>query len=369
MKRSQIRSPYMEWAKLHSSARYNLAASGIMNFPISQLPVQWQQIEINGSNMYGYPPLLERIAHHSGVTPDWVVTAQGTSMANHLAMAGLLEPGDEVLVEEPTYELLLTLARFLGARICRFPRRAEDGYAIDTEDVARQISPRTRLIVITNLHNPSSALVSQETLKKIGELAQDAGARVLVDEVYLEAAFENPQPSAIKLGKEFVVTSSLTKGYGLSGLRCGWVLAEPSLAARLWRINDVFAATGPFPAEQLSAVAFDHLDTIAKRAQQLLATNRKTWNDFVRAQDGLESPTSAVGTTAFPRLGYGTAGAFCELLHKKFETSVVPGRYFERSQHFRVGLCGDPQMTEEGIRRLGQALQEYSISSAQASGK
>jgi len=188
--RTRSRSPYMEWAKLRSGARFNLAASGVMSYPLSGLPVRLEDLEINGPTIYGYSPLQERLARKNGVSPENVVAATGTSMANHLAMAATLEPGDEVLVEEPTYELLLSAAQYLGATIRRFPRRFEDDFRIDPEEVARHITPRTKLVVITNLHNPSCALTDTATLAAIGEVARSVGARVLVDEVYLETLFD-----------------------------------------------------------------------------------------------------------------------------------------------------------------------------------
>jgi DNA-binding transcriptional MocR family regulator len=105
----------MHFAKLHSGARYNLAASGVANYPLSELPVQLSGFEINGPTIYGYAPLQQAIARKNQVPPECVVAAAGTSMANHLAMAATLEPEDEVLIESPTYELLVSLAKYLGA--------------------------------------------------------------------------------------------------------------------------------------------------------------------------------------------------------------------------------------------------------------
>src|SRR5262249_33990062 len=163
---------------------------------------------------------------------DCVVQSVGTSMANHLAMATVLERGDEVLIEHPVYDPLLNVARYLGAEIRRFYRRFEDGFRLDVEEIKRNLTAHTRLIVLTNLHNPSGVLTDNETLRQVGDLARSVGARVLVDEVYLEIMYEQQQDSAFRLGAEFIITSSLTKAYGLSGLRCGWILAEPQLARR-----------------------------------------------------------------------------------------------------------------------------------------
>jgi len=357
--RTRSRSPYMEWAKLRSGARFNLAASGVMSYPLSGLPVRLEDLEINGPTIYGYSPLQERLARKNGVSPENVVAATGTSMANHLAMAATLEPGDEVLVEEPTYELLLSAAQYLGATIRRFPRRFEDDFRIDPEEVARHITPRTKLVVITNLHNPSCALTDTATLAAIGEVARSVGARVLVDEVYLETLFDQQTKSSFHIGNHFIATNSLTKAYGLSGLRCGWILADPELSERIWKINDLYAATPAHPAELISVIALDNLDRVAARAKSILDSNRAKLNALLDSRADLECFRPEFGTVMFPKLRKGSVDEFCTLLAEKYETSVVPGRFFEMRQHFRVGIVGDEQITAEGLTRLGRALDEF----------
>src|SRR6185503_13347047 len=170
------------------------------------------------------------------------------------------------------------------------------------EAIREQITERTRLIVLTNMHNPSSVLTDNETLKEIGMLARKVGARVLVDEVYLEALFEDAPPSCVHLGPEFVATTSLTKGYGLSGLRCGWILAEPELAQRMLRLHDIFGAVGPQPSERLSVVALAKLPKFIARAKNILETNRGVLREFLDSREELEVVRTESGTTCFPRL-------------------------------------------------------------------
>jgi len=138
-------SEYMHWAKTQSHARVNLATSGVAGFPLRQLQFDDGELAsllaINGNNSYGYRPLLEAIAAKYGTDPDCVVTAAGTSMANHLAIAALIDPGDEVLIESPTYELILSAAEYLGASIKRFARREENCYAIDPAELRRAVTP------------------------------------------------------------------------------------------------------------------------------------------------------------------------------------------------------------------------------------
>ncbi|MDQ6622238.1 MAG: pyridoxal phosphate-dependent aminotransferase [Verrucomicrobiota bacterium] len=355
------RSPYMEWAKTRSQARFNLATSGIANVTMREFPpLRLDQLEITHGG-YGYAPLLERIAQHHHARPDCVVTCAGTSMANHLAMAALLAPGDGVLIEEPAYGPLVELAEYLGARVRRTTRRFENDFALELEE----ISPATRLIVLTNLHNPSGALLSAETLRAIGEKAQRVGARVLVDEVYLEMLFDPDAPFAWRIGESlggenpFVVTNSLTKLYGLSGLRCGWIIAAPELARRIWLLNDLFAATAPHVPELMSVIAFDQLEQLRERARKILTTNRPLIDAFLDSRKDLECFRPRGGTVFFPRLTSGSMDEFLQLLRDKYETTVVPGSFFEMPRHFRLGIGGETQDLRAGLERLADALDEF----------
>ena len=176
----------MPWAKLRSHAKYNLATSGVAHWKLRDLPVHLDDLEISGPSFYGFEPLQQALARHCDVAPDRIVAAGGTSMANYLALAAVLKPGAEILIEHPAYELIVAAARYIGATIRRFPRAHESGFALDPDEIRRHVTPKTKLIAVTNLHNPSSALTGESTIRTIGEI----GPRVLVDEVYLDAAFE-----------------------------------------------------------------------------------------------------------------------------------------------------------------------------------
>ncbi len=359
--RCTMASEYMEWAKTQSNARFNLAESGLASYPLAELPIRLEDLELTGPSFYGYEPLQRSLAAKCGVPVECVVAATGTSMANHLAMAAAFEPGDEVLIEQPTYELLVTTARFLGAEVRRIPRRFEEGFRVDPREIERAMTPRTRLIVLTNLHNPSGALIEESVLQQVGECARGMGARVLVDEVYLEASFARPARSAFHLGEQFIVTSSLTKAYGLNGLRCGWVLAVPPLARAMWRLNDLYGVIPAHVAERLSVIALAHLDQVIARAKSLLEANRALLDRFLDSRDDLEAVRPPFGTIVFPRLRRGSVDAFCALLRDRFETTVVPGRFFEMPQCFRAGIGGHTATLAAGLDRLGAALDEFRV--------
>jgi aspartate/methionine/tyrosine aminotransferase len=349
-------SEYMHWAKTGSTARFNLATSGVGPFPMRELPFDCGQLEINGNNSYGYPPLKRAIAEQYGVDADCVVTAEGTSMANYLAMATLLEPGDEVIIEHPAYGLLEDAALYAGATVKRFARAEENGYEVDPAAVRRAVSAKTRLIVVTNLHNPSSVLTSEAVLRELADIARSVEARLLVDEVYLDAVYEGTPRSAFHIGREVIVTNSLTKVYGLSGLRCGWVLAEPELARAMYRLNNIFGSAGSHPGELLSVAAFQHLGAIRERARRVVEADRAVLTEFLDANRGVSAVRTAWGTTSFFRLVSRGAEEFVDRLREEYETSVAPGRFFGMPEHFRVGMGVDAEMFREGLRRVGEAM-------------
>ena len=354
-----VSSAYMNWAKTRSAAKFNLATSGLGNLKLRELRVSLDDLEITNGG-YGYQPLIQSIAARYRVASESIVTAAGTTFANHLAMAALINPGDEILFEHPAYEPMLAAALYLGAQVKRFTRRFENRFRIVNDELESLATPQTRLIVLTNLHNPSGVLIDEAEIKQIGEIARNVGARVLVDEVYMETLFEASPRTAFHLGNEFVVTSSLTKAFGLSGLRCGWIFAEPELAKRMWLLNDLFASTPVHSGERLSVVAMQQLGEIGARAKDLLDRNRKLLNEFLDTREELEVVRPEFGTVMFPRVRSGDAEELCRVLREKYETSVVPGRFFEMPAHFRVGIAGETAVLEAGLERLGNALDEIS---------
>ena len=244
----------------------------------------------------------------------------------------------------------------VGAVVKRFARTHEGGYALEPEAIRQAITPKTKLIVVTNLHNPSSVLTEESVLREVGEISRSAGARVLVDEVYLDAVYENTPRTSFLLGPHFVVTSSLTKVYGLSGLRCGWILAEPDLAHAMWRMNDLFAATPVHPGELLSVAVFEKLDLVRDRFRRIVEADRKVLAGFLDRAPGLSGVRTPWGTTAFLRLRNGDAGGFLARLRAERDTSAVPGLFFGMPECFRIGMGVNSEMFAEGLRRIEESL-------------
>ena len=352
-------APYMEWAKKRPVPRWDLAGSNLLGCTLEDLPGATAVLELNGLNPDGYPPLNEAIAHRYGVAVDNVATGPGCSGANFLAIAALVRPGDEVLVERPAYDPLLGVLRLLGASIARFDRTAEDGWAVDPDRVRAGLTGRTRLIVLSSPHNPSGILASRDALLEIGRLAESAGAHVLVDEVYLDAVWTDRPPPAATLGDAFLSTNSLTKAYGLSGLRIGWILASPRVARAARRVRDVVDGVGSFPSDRLGLLAFQLSDALASRARTILEPNLETLAAFMAGRPELRWVRPDGGNVAFPQLAnHSDTRDFCERLLERHQTAVVPGAFFEAPGHFRIAFSCAAETLSSGLAALGAALDE-----------
>jgi len=358
---TQQPAPYMAWAKNRAPAKYDLAASNLLACSIDDLPGAREALSLDGGNENGYPPLLEAIAAQYRVPVSRVMTGNGCSGANLLVMAALLSPGDDVVMEQPFYDPIAGSARLAGASVRFFERRFEDGYQLDPDRLAAAMTRRTRLVVLTNPHNPSGMLLDDASIRAAAAVADRHGAMLLVDEVYLDivnivGGGERHTPAAL-LAPNAISTASLTKSYGLNALRCGWAIAPADVAERLRRARDVIDGIAPIPVERLSVIAFQHLGALADRARAIVARNLDVFRMWWLGQKLLELAGPVRATVAFPRVrGIDDTRALAESLHRGHDVAVVPGHFFGEPQNIRISLAGRPDVLKEGLSRLSNFL-------------
>jgi aspartate/methionine/tyrosine aminotransferase len=345
----------MEWAKSRPAPRIDLATSNLLAGTLDDLPGAREAVDLAGQSPEGWLPLVAAIAERYGVAAENVATAVGCSGANFLALAALVESGDEVLFEQPGYDPLRAAATMLGARVTRFERRFEDGWRLDPDLVARALTAHTRVVMLSSPHNPSGVLASSDELSAIARLAERRGLTVIVDEVYLDLA-QPGHPPAASLSPSFVSTNSLTKAYGLASLRCGWALADIELARKIRRARDVVDVWSPIPADRLSVVAFRNLHRLAERAHALVKRNSALVTAFLGRRAELECVTSRA-TIAFPRFVDGRdSGAFADRLMREHGVAVVPGSFFDSPSHFRLSFGGATEPLAEGLAAIAACL-------------
>ncbi len=281
---------YIAWAlRFYGRVPYDLASSGI---PVAR----WDEVSsappAGSDDPSSYAKLVDAIAKYNDRPTGEVVPALGTSHALFLAYAAMLSPGDEVLVEAPGYEPLVRAAEGLGATVRSFERREDRGFAIDPEDVASRVGPRTRAIVVTTLHNPSGVRVPDTTLRELAAVAEARGAYLLVDEVY--AAFDDLVDArgvfrgcARAIAPNVIAISSLTKCYGLGMHRIGWLLGPSEIVERAAAASVATFGHLPLTHAAFGVAAFANVGKLAARAKGFVAGKRAIAEEWVRSHPGL----------------------------------------------------------------------------------
>ncbi len=359
---ADVLAPYMYWAKTRPSTTFDLAASNMLACSMDDLPGAREAVELTAPNDDGYAPLAAAIAAHYGVTADRVVHAIGCSGANFLVVASHVRPGDAVLMETPGYDPLEGACRLMGAVVHHFERRAADHFAVDVSAMRRALTPQTRLAILTSPHNPSGAMLDRATLMALDAFSAETGVPVLIDEAYLDISLLlQADPGrfgrAASISTRLISTSSLTKSYGLNGLRCGWAVVPPGVAERLRRVRDVMDSVGPAPVDRMSALAFSHLPSLAERARRHVTRNLGLMRAFLAAHPQLETFVPLDATILFPRLAGATdAGAFAARAARQFDVTVIPGRFFDAPAHLRISVAGAVDNLTGGLSRLAEAL-------------
>jgi len=356
-------SPYLNWAVGRPHVAYNLALSDVPACPPERLGLPgFAPALVNQPS--GWPPLLDALAERYHVSRESIALAPGTTGANYLVMATLLQPGDHVIVERPTYDPLQYVPRSLGASVSFVDRLPEQRYAVDLAAIAAAITPATRLIIVSNLYNPACTRVTVETLHALATLAEVHDIHVLVDEVYLEWLRDDPlrpegAPAAASLSPRLITTSSLTKAFGLSALHIGWIVATPDLVRRIHAGGLLAGVTPSHMSERLAFTALQNAEQIVTPLRELLARNRPVLKGWVEQTPGVTWCEPDAGATAFVSVGAVDSMALSDRLIAEFDTAIVPGEFFGAPGYIRVGYAVDGGVLAEGLARLGTALRSF----------
>ncbi len=355
-------SRYLAWASRHyGKVRFDLATSGMPWVLPGELG-PFTNAEL-GDPRSG-SELRSAIARYNDVRSDEAIATLGTTHAVWVAYASLTNPGDDVLVEEPAYEPLVHIAAGVGARVVRFSRPRDEGFRLDAQRVARAMTARTKLVVVSDLHNPSGVRAGEDALRAVAEAAAEHGAFLLVDEVY--APFDElvdergvfPR-SARKIAPNVVCAASLTKCYGLGAHRIGWLLGPPEVVARA--DDTVLASVGALPVAhaRIGIRAFEKVGMLAARARALMAGKRArvaAWAESL----GLSWSAPDSGLFGFVQVpGSGDLTGVIETAARDREVLVAPGAFFGMPDGFRVSWSAPGEVVDEGLARLADALSPW----------
>ncbi|HEX7901659.1 MAG TPA: pyridoxal phosphate-dependent aminotransferase [Planctomycetota bacterium] len=353
------RIDYLEWARTHMGrVKFDLAKSNIKALTKDELGVSLNDAPLFPADEDGILELREILAKKYGRKRSNVLVTGGATMGLYIACAAALKAGDQAVVETPVYEPLLRAAEERGAEIRPLERRFDRGWQIELEELERIISRNTRLVLLTNTHNPSGAATSPEKLLSIGQLARDHGAVVVVSEVYLDNAFTPLKPAAA-LGPNLVSIGSLSKVYGLGGLRIGWIVGEEGFIARAREVLDYLECELPAPSEWIAAQALKKAGDLVERCRRVSERGFSILREWIEKRDDLEWVEPAGGTVALVRLPHGVdAPALSTFLREKHSTLVVPGDYFGARGFLRLSVGMDEDVLRQGLKNVGKAIDQ-----------
>ncbi|WBO20764.1 pyridoxal phosphate-dependent aminotransferase [Sphingomonas abietis] len=311
----------------------------------------------------GNPYVVEQLARRYALPAEQILCTTGATGALSLVYRALMQPGDRILVENPGFDLFHKIAEAHGFGVDRFERRGEH-FTIDPDAVAAAIGPQTRLIILSNLHNPSGMSTEPDVLATIGAIAEARGIHVIVDEVYGDYVDAELRPApAVQLSPALISVSSLTKSHGLSTLRCGWIVAEPDTMRRIRSLAQEIDFGVSNLAHAVAALVLERPRTIETYRSDIMRRARpiiESYHGFWRDEDLVSGALPLFGCIAFPKLtGISDTIAFSEWLADRCGVVVAPGEYFGAAGHIRVGFARAPADLDYGLQALTDGLLRY----------
>lgn len=356
-----------EWMRrFYFAADVDIGSSGVEDFSLAELRriagIEWSDLDalvFHDSQTLGGPPLRQAIAERwTGGDAGRVMATHGSSEASFLIMNALLSPGDEVVVLDPCYPQLYLIAQAIGCRIVRWPLHFRRGFRPDLEEGLSRIGPQTRMVVVNFPHNPTGASLDPVEQAALIDAADRFGVYLVWDNAFGEVTYEAPPLYPPNLLSDRVIeTGTLSKSYGLPGLRVGWCLAPPEILQRLARVRDYLTLHLSPLVERLAAGAIAHADDLLALRLPQVRANLATVAAWCEAQEGVDWAPPRGGVCVFPRLNdIADVDAFCERLGTELGVLLVPGSCFGHPAHVRLGFGGASERLAEGLARLSRAL-------------
>ena len=363
----------------HLLETVDAAPEAIVGFSLSGAPVLGdyladldpaQSLDWNGRDFRGLPELRDHVLRQAGLeglcTPQDVLITAGAAEANYLAIMQLLQPGDEIVVESPGWPQAKVLARAIGAKITTVDRREADRWALPLDDLAQAVSPKTKMIFITNPNNPTGDLLGRSEMEELVRIADRVGAWLLVDEVYAGLEWDGPRsPSVAGMYHRGITTGSVSKALGLQGLRTGWLICpDPQMVMDAVILRENASEIMNIMGEVIAEIALrpERYETAMSKARAEGKANLAQMNHWVDAQEGLSWVAPRAGLIGLGSLPDGAdSDAFAKfLLAEPYRTFLLPGSAYAQPGHIRLGVGGGAAVNlNDGLDRLAQALQDW----------
>jgi aspartate/methionine/tyrosine aminotransferase len=338
--------------------RLNISYSNVQAFTLGEFQQALPKtLDLNWTDERGSPELRGLIARRARVATNRVLVTTGATEANFLANAALVRPRDRVVVDSPIYSPLRDCAAGLGARVVLVERECGNGWTLDLDRLRKAAAGRAKLLIFSNLNNPTSAPIGRSELGEIADIANECDGFVVVDETFRELAFGHVPPSVTEFGPRMIALSTVTKVGGLGALRVGWIIAHPRLLGQFKAVKDYTTICGSSVSQLLAVWALKQWAFFLRRAKKILDQNRRISEEALERMSALHGDVPNGGTVMFPHSDVSVRKLSAHLL-RKFKTVIAEGRFFGLDDHFRLGLGGDPAEFRRGLRNMQRALRE-----------
>ena len=347
---------------------YDMSESGVRPLTLGELVEMGFDLEsfldvpLGYSQSNGTIELRERIAAlYPGATTEHVEVTNGTSEANYLIALSQLCPGDVVAMQIPNYMQVPGVARSLGAEVRPFRLQTDRGCEPDWEEFERAVTPQTRLVYVSNPNNPTGSVLSDASMARIVARCEQTGAWLLSDEVYLGAEIDAPRSKSFwGMSDRVIVTSGLSKAYGIPGVRIGWLVGPPRLAAECWTQHDYITIGPNKMSDRIARVAVDpaNRERCYARTGAILRHNLPIAREWVKSFGGRLTWTEPrAGAIGLMRYDAATPSLdIAERIRVRQSTLIVPGTHVGIEGHLRIWLGGTEEFLREGLRRIGTEL-------------
>jgi aspartate/methionine/tyrosine aminotransferase len=347
----------------YNNIKCNLAESSMRDRTLADLGLELDlnKLVLQYGDHRGHPGLRELLAAEAGSTPEQVLLTPGAAGALFIAATSLLTPRDHLVVLRPNYATNIETPRAIGCELSFVDLQFENGFQYSADDIAAVMKTNTKLVSITTPHNPTGTMLSEEELKRIINLVEEHGCYLLVDETYRSLSLELP-PVATTLSKRVISVGSLSKTYGLPGLRLGWLIArDNTLAETLLAAKEQIVITGPVIEEEVAYQVYQQREVLLARIRQEMQAGLHVAREWITDEPLLEWVEPAGGVVCFPRIKQGSgvdANKFHQLLNTEFATFVGPGHWFEQDKRYmRLGYgWPTPNELRNGLENISKAL-------------
>ena len=358
------RMPLEDWFDRYQyEVDYDIGESGIKFANLEKLGIRIGRLDLRYGYHTGSPELRQLISElYEDVSPEQIAVTTGSSESNFALIASLVGDSDHMIVEHPNYCSLYEVPRSLDRSHDLFPLSFEEGFVPDIARLSSLVRPNTKLITLTHPNNPTGSVIQEKQLQEIARLAERSHAYLLHDETYRELSFEKPPPAAVELSDHAISMTTMSKAYGLPGIRIGWVAGPRHIVEAVRKVREQITICNNSVGEAIACAALRKRDVVLRRARESVKRNFQTLKAWMNAQKTLEWIEPRGGVVAFPRLKSGQdTEELCRLLVRKYRTFTIPGYCFEMKRHMRVGFGGRAGELKAGLERLGKAAQDLAL--------